>query len=210
MSSSASTADQLEVEVKFLVANLPAIRNRVIEAGAKLSRERVWERNVRFDTANDDLLRRGELLRLRKDKNAIITFKGVSPEDVHSEAKVREELEITVDDFDTAAAIFRRLGFSAKQTYEKYRETFAFGEVEIVLDELPFGYFVELEGTEPAIKQAAAALNLDWQKRLVTNYLALLELVKEHYKLPFNDLTFANFKDTPQTVAKLLATHVAD
>lgn len=210
MSSAASTADHLEVEVKFLVANLTAVRNRVIEAGAKLRRERVWEQNVRYDTVEDSLLQRGELLRLRQDKRAIITFKGLSQEAIHSEAKVREELEITVDDFDTAAAIIRRLGFSARQTYEKYRETFSLGEVEIVLDELPFGDFVELEGTEPAIKQAAAALNLDWQKRLTINYLALLEMAKEHYQLPFNDLTFANFTDTTHTITRLLSTHVVE
>lgn len=210
MSSEPAAADHLEVEVKFLVADLAVIRDRVIEAGGMLQQERVWEQNVRYDTADDDLLGRGELLRLRKDKHAIITFKGLSLEAAGSEAKVREELEITVDDFETAAAIIRRLGFSARQTYEKYRETFTFGEVEVVLDELPFGDFVELEGAEPALKRASAALGLDWQKRLTFNYLALLEMAKAHYQLPFNDLTFANFQETPHRLTELLASHVVE
>lgn len=44
------------------------------------------------------------------------------------------------------------------QSYEKYRETYHWGDVEVVLDETPFGDFVELEGeNETALKAVAAA-----------------------------------------------------
>ena len=36
--------------------------------------------------------------------------------------------------------------------YEKYREAFDLNDLEIVLDEMPYGNFVELEGNEQAIK----------------------------------------------------------
>lgn len=200
----AGTGDNLEVEVKFWVADLAAFRELLLAAGGRLLRPRVYEHNVRYDTAGNRLLERDELLRLRQDMAVTLTFKGRDLGAGQSEAKVREEVEIEVDDFDRAANLIERLGFEPKQVYEKYRETFQMGEVEVVLDELPFGSFVELEGGEAAIKATAALLELDWNQRIVTNYLDLMARLKAHYALPFDDLTFANFKDLSITVADIL------
>lgn len=83
------------------------------------------------------------------------------------------------------SAILQRLGFRPVQVYEKYRETYQWRAVEIVLDEMPFGRFVELEGDEPGLKTVAAALGLDWSRRLLTNYLELMELCRRTFDLPF-------------------------
>ncbi|RIK18520.1 MAG: class IV adenylate cyclase [Anaerolineae bacterium] len=117
-----------------------------------------FERNVRFDTPDEALLRRQELLRLRQDARVRLTFKGPAAEDAISEAKVREEIELEVGDFDRMALILERLGLQPMQVYEKYRETYRWGNIEIVLDELPYGNFVELEGSEDGLKTVAAAL----------------------------------------------------
>jgi adenylate cyclase, class 2 len=183
----------LEVEVKFYMPDLDAFRQRLVAAGAVLHKPRVYERNVRFDDVAGSLLARQQLLRLRQDTAVRLTFKGEAQGEGWSEAKVREELEVGVTDFDTAAALLERLGFRPQQVYEKYRETFQLDQVEVVLDELPFGNFVELEGEESAIRAAAAALALDWQQRILANYLYLMAEVKRRYKLPFDDLTFDNF-----------------
>ncbi len=189
-----SAGDNQEVEVKFLVADLDAVRRRLAAAGATAGAPRVHERNVRFDTADEALLARESLLRLRQDTRVRLTYKGLSAQDAASEAKVREEIELTVEEFDRMALILARLGFGAVQTYEKYRETFHWGDVEVVLDEMPFGNFVELEGaTDADLKAAAAALGLDWSRRLLTNYLELMERARRTFDLPFRDLTFANF-----------------
>ena len=194
----------LEVEVKFLVANLAEMRRKLLLAGAVLKKARVYERNIRFDTPDEVLLQKWQLLRLRQDTAVRITFKSPAIEDLTSEAKVREELEITVDDFDTAVTIFKRLGFHPIQVYEKYRETFQLGDVEVVLDEMPFGNFMELEGSEFEIKKTVTALNLEWNKRILGNYLGLMSELKAFHNLPFNDLTFANFQDTAVTIADIL------
>jgi adenylate cyclase, class 2 len=199
-----SAEKQLEVEVKFLVADLPAFRKRLLAAGGTLQKERVFERNVRFDTPDNDLLKKGELLRLRQDTAVRITFKGEVAEALTSEAKVREELEVSVTDFDTTAQIFGRLGFDPVQVYEKYRETFVLGEIEIVLDEMPYGDFVELEGEEVAIKMAATDLGLTWSKRVNNNYLGLMADLKRFHQLDFDDLTFANFEGRGVSVGDML------
>ena len=195
----------VEVEVKFLVDDLDEVRRRLLAAGGVAVAPRVYERNVRFDTADERLLARQALLRLRQDSRVRLTYKGLSAQDAASEAKIREEIELTVEEFDRMALIFARLGFGAVQSYEKYRETFHWRDVEVVLDEMPFGNFVELEGaTDAELKDAAAALGLDWSRRVLTNYLELMEQARRAFDLPFNDLTFANFAGRPVDMGTLL------
>jgi adenylate cyclase class 2 len=194
----------LEVEVKFLIDDLAAFRQRLLAADAIPLKPRIYERNVRFDTADEALRQRDELLRLRQDSAVRLTFKGPSLYATTSEAKVREEIEVEVSDLAQTALIFERLGFQPIQVYEKYRETFYWQNVEIVLDEMPFGNFVELEGDENSIKDAAAALNLGWSQRIVDNYLTMMERLIHHYHLPFEDITFDNFQDHPVSIGEIL------
>jgi adenylate cyclase class 2 len=196
--------DNLEVEVKFFVPDLVAMRETLLAAGATIKKPRVYERNVRFDTPDQSLRERRELLRLRQDTAVRATFKSPSAEQTNSEAKVMEEIEVEVSDFDKASLIFQRLGFAPVQVYEKYRETLQLEQVEIVLDEMPYGNFIELEGSEARIKAAVATLGIDWEKRIITNYLGLMAQMKEKHKLSFDDLTFANFADLGLSVASVL------
>lgn len=195
--------NNLEVEVKFLVPDLSAVRERLLAVGAYIDKPRVHEHNIRYDNAWGGLLRKGILVRLRQDEIARLTYKGIPQEEVQSEAKVREELEIEVSDFATTAEILERIGFEQQQVYEKYRETFQVGKVEVVLDEMPFGNFVELEGEEKEIRKTADLLQLDWDKRILDNYLALMSRLKAHHELPFDNLTFENFADLDVSIADL-------
>jgi len=187
------------------VPELAAFRERLLAAGAVLTKPRIYERNVRFDTADERLYKELSLLRLRQDTAVTLTYKGTSEKQSQSEAKVREELEVEVSDFDTLSLIFQRLGFAPMQVYEKYRETFTWQDVEIVLDELPYGNFIELEGDEGGIKTAVSHLNLHWQDRIVDNYLGLMAQLKAHHNLPFHDLTFANFINLDISIADVLS-----
>ena len=198
------SSENLEVEVKFLVDDLAAVRDRLLAFGARIHKPRVYERNVRFDSPWDGLRTQGKLLRLRQDAAARLTYKGEPQTAVESEARVREELEVEVGDFQTTQALLERVGFEPKQVYEKYRETFIFGRAEVVLDEMPFGDFVELEGEEASIQAAAAALGLDWDLRILANYLALMAGLKERFGLDFDDLTFENFATVDVAAIDLL------
>lgn len=194
----------LEVEVKFLVADLASIRERLLALDAEQRKPRLFEHNVRYDDAQESLRYGEQLLRLRQDDRARLTFKGRPQDPASSQAKVREELEVLVGDFATTGAILERLGFAPRQVYEKYRETFVLEDVEVVLDEMPFGDFVELEGEEGAIRRVASRLNLLWEKRILDNYLHLMARLKDHHGLPFDDLTFENFEGLEISIADVL------
>jgi len=197
------TDQHLEIEVKFLVRDLKVVRQRLLRAAAKKHKTRIFENNIRYDTPWDSLILQGKLLRLRMDTSARLTYKGFPKETIESEARVREELEIEVEDFDLTATLLEHVGFERRQVYEKYRETFRMDGVEIVLDEMPFGDFVEIEGEGSEIRAAAAKLDLCWDQRILTNYLALMTQLKDKNHLPFDDLTFANFKDVEAGAASI-------
>jgi adenylate cyclase class 2 len=183
-----------EREIKFYIQNLKAAEQRLQASGALLTRPRVFEINLRFDTSDYKLFKTGRLLRLRQDDRVHVTFK--SNAHVEGGVIVRTELEYTVDDFITARKLFEALGYQVMVTYEKYRQVYQLGEVEVDLDELPFGNFIEIEGpSNEQIEDAAHKLGLDWSKGIATNYLGLFEIVRIQKGFTFNDLTFENFRN---------------
>ena len=185
----------LEIEAKFQVDDLTAVRQTLLLSGAILENPRVYEKNSVYDDERQTLKNSSRLIRLRQDEKIKLTYKGAPPAQIKSDVKVREEIELEVSDFAKMEQIIGRLGYRPVLIYEKYRETFQLGEVEIVLDELPFGNFVEIEGSEPDIKEAANRIGLDWSQRININYLGLFQKVKVAYNLNFADLTFENFID---------------
>jgi adenylate cyclase class 2 len=56
--------------------------------------------------------------------------------------------------------IIERLGYRLTAVYEKRRKYWQFGDVEVVLDELPFGQFMEIEGTIEDIGKTESLLGL--------------------------------------------------
>ncbi len=183
-----------EREIKFYIQNLEAVDQRLHICGADLARERTLEINLRFDTADLSLYKSGRLLRLRQDDRARVTYKA----DARVEGGViaRTELEFTVDDFATARKLFEALGYQVTVMYEKYRRVYHIGDVEVTLDELPLGNFVEIEAPNNTLIEAAAEmLGLDWSKGIATNYLGLFEIARSRRGFTFNDLSFENFAD---------------
>jgi adenylate cyclase, class 2 len=186
--------DDQEREIKFYVQDLEGMAQRLHMCGADLTRERTLERNLRFDTADHSLQREGRVLRLRQDDRVRVTYKANAR--VEGGVIARTELEFTVDSFAVARKLFEALGYQVVVLYEKYRRVYQLGDVEVVLDELPFGDFVEIEAPNNIlIEGVAQMLGLDWTRGIATNYLGLFEIARSRRKFTFNDLTFENFRD---------------
>ncbi len=187
----------LESEVKIFVPDLNAVAAQVQAAGAVLTAQRVFERNIRYEDTAQSFTSRGIVLRLRQDTRVRLTYKSAPPDGPGVTAdgvQRRFEAEVTVDDLDTMDLILQRLGFQPFVVYEKYRTTYELGGTEIALDEMPYGDFVEVEGPEAAIESTLAALGLQDAPRLVASYLMLFEHVKTQLGLTIRDLTFDDFK----------------
>jgi adenylate cyclase class 2 len=76
--------------------------------------------------------------------------------------------------------------------YEKFRATYELGDTHIMLDELPYGEFLEIEGENvEAIHNIANLLGLNWESMIKAGYHALFERVTEKYNLEPSQLSFA-------------------
>ncbi|MCF8069540.1 MAG: class IV adenylate cyclase [Desulfobacterales bacterium] len=182
----------IEIEVKFYLPDISLIREKIISFGAESS-GRHFESNIRFDDQNNSLIKNKSLLRLRKDTKNKLTFKTVI-HDTDNQFKELAELEVDVSDFSTMKQILESLGYHKAQSYEKWRETLILGSTSFCIDEMPFGYFLEIEGNKDDILMLSKRLGLNWDKRIIVNYLNMFDMIKNRFGLDFIDLTFNNFE----------------
>jgi adenylate cyclase class 2 len=182
-----------EIEAKFCVRSLPGLAARLQQLEAPVTHPRVWERNLRFDTAKGELRQANRVLRLRQDTAARLTYKG--PGTISGGVQHRTEIELTVQSLEQARALLEALGYQVSMAYEKYRTTHALGGTLVSLDELPYGSFAEIEGPTPeGIASVASSLRLDWEARINESYAALFDRARAALSLPFRDLLFENFR----------------
>jgi len=194
--------ENLEIEVKFYLSDMDSIRDRILEIGA-VPRGRVFETNLRFDDADNHLIQKKSLLRLRQDTKTTLTFKS-EPAFKDDQFKILKELEVEVSDFSTMKHILESLGFREEQVYEKWRETFILNHTNLCLDTMPYGDFLEIEGQKQDIKKLASEIGLKWKKRILLNYLAIFDIIRQKSNLLFYDVTFSNFINIRFDIAKYL------
>ncbi len=185
--------NEQEIEVKFMVRDLSVVAGRLKMLGARVSSERVHETNLRFDTPDGALTRERQVLRLRQDASAVLTFKG--PAAPGQSVSTRQEIEFKVSDFASAQHFLEALGYQVAITYEKFRTMYDLRDLVVTLDEMPFGSFVEIEGPDAeAIRRSAEDLNLDWEARSLASYLGLFNQLRESRGLDARNLTFEELK----------------
>jgi adenylate cyclase class 2 len=167
-----------------------------------LIQRRVLERNLRFDLPDGSLRAAGRVLRLRKDHETRLTYKG--PSKLKRGVMSRREVELEVKDFEDARQLLEQLGYRAILSYEKYRATYALRKVHVMLDELPFGNFVEIEGPDSTtIEAAALRLRLKMSAAIGASYAALFDALRATLRLKFAELSFENFDGMRVTPAQL-------
>lgn len=133
-----------------------------------------FEENTLYAGGNLDLSR--QVLRLRRiDGKAILTYKERSAS--QSTIKRYREDETLVEDAQALADILDALGFKTSLVYEKRRATWQLKNAEIVVDELPFGLFVEIEGEEDSIMEVEQSLGLAEAEEEMATYP---ELAQKH------------------------------
>ncbi len=149
----------IEIEKKYRLDKRLSvdITSRLKSAGAEFTGD-VFEEN--FLHRGGSLDERGAVLRVRKTGDTtMLTYKERFRSD--SEIKHRIEYETEVADVDAVENIIKALGFTLSVVYEKHRRTWHFRDVEVVLDELPFGYYMEIEGTVEAIAETEKLLGFE-------------------------------------------------
>src|SRR5947209_7728477 len=135
-----------EVEIKFVIHDVDAVRTKLREAGFGEVTARTHEFNTVYDTPDNAMLGRGELLRLRQyGERWTLTHKGLAR--LGGKHKTRRETETRVEDGEAMHEILSSLGFVPRFRYEKFRTEFAdiSHSGHVVLDETPIGNIGEIE-----------------------------------------------------------------
>jgi len=127
------------------------------EAGAEFEREDFETNSIYGGGTLDE---NNAVLRIRTtESGTFLTFK----KRIENQFDVKQQIEIETkcDDPKALAEIISNLGFVPRLVYEKRRQTWRFRSVEILLDELPFGLFMEIEGSITSIKEAEMILGFE-------------------------------------------------
>jgi adenylate cyclase, class 2 len=200
----------IETEVKIYLGQPTGTHNLLARVAAQIgflggeqSGNRLHERNSRYEDSEQGLGKAEKTLRLRQngaDGPVILTYKeplaGIALANADSLATSRLELEVEVSDYATAEQILAKLGYHTAWHYEKYRTTYQLDNCEVVLDELPYGLFLEAEGEATAIEEALAALGPALPAtamRASLNYSNLFFALKQRLGLQARDLSFVGF-----------------
>lgn len=158
-----------EFEAKFIRLNHDDMRSRLKKLGATLEQPmRLMRRAV---IENDRLRENDAFLRVRDEGNKVtLTYKQFNTLAVDG----AKEHEIVVNDFDETVALLAAAGLPHKSMQESKRETWAYRNAEILLDEWPWlDPYIEIEAdSEEDVRQVANALGFDWDEAVFGDVMA--------------------------------------
>ncbi|MBX3283027.1 MAG: class IV adenylate cyclase [Acidobacteria bacterium] len=149
----------VETEKKFRLdrVQLEAIARRLEASSAEFLYERFEENSLFRGGVLDE---RKAVLRLRKtETTAFLTYKEAAG--FEGGIKERIEFETEITDADAVREIIFRLGCRPSVVYEKRRKAWHILNCEVVLDELPFGFFLEIEGSKDDILKTEKLLGIE-------------------------------------------------
>jgi len=150
-----------ETEIKILDIDRKKLEKKLSSLGAK----KIFDDEIHalyYDNADSSIRRQRGTFRLRREGMiSVLTFKAHID---NSAAKVREETDVTVSDFDAMRSILRSIGFSPWLEMKKHRTTYALPGLHFEFDRYTgeFGFipeFLEIEGPDvEAVYESAATL----------------------------------------------------
>ena len=162
----------IEIEKKYRLTKRQrqSIERHLREMGAS-SRPPEFEENTLYRGGRLDI---GNcILRLRRvdQQRFFLTFKQRLP--TKSAIKHQQEEEAEIANADAMHAILTELGYGPGLVYEKRRARWNVGEAKVVIDELPFGLFMEIEASEKEIRRVERLLGAEDLPAVMETYPSL-------------------------------------
>ena len=169
-----------EIEIKI------KINKEILDRFVKDKSNFKFEKTYGYFTENYENITKGIFPRIKDMGNvALVSVKIKTQND--SKMFERDEYEFEIDSKKVGAArlMFGALGYCIEHIFEKRRyELESINNCDFVIDELSFGYFIELEGTEEDIEKSIKELGLKNNERINGAYLKLWEKYKKENNLP--------------------------
>jgi adenylate cyclase class 2 len=178
----------IETEIKLRFESAEEARRAIDSLDAAPYTARRLQDDALLDDDAGTLYARRCALRVRRDGDSgRVTFKGPV---IPGPMKSREEIETAIGDGEVLLSLFRELGFTPRFRYQKFREEHRLGGLIVALDETPIGVFVELEGPEAEITEAAARLGFAPAEYIRASYRTLFLAYQQAHGLTASDMLF--------------------
>ncbi|CAN5743380.1 hypothetical protein BH24ACI3_BH24ACI3_12750 [soil metagenome] len=168
----------IEIEKKYRLpsARRSEVEDTLKEFGAEYLGEDIEENTIFGGPA---LAEKGAILRIRRiGERTILTYKRRLAGEGGAKHQIEEETEVA--DAVSIRNIVEALGLVAGVVYEKRRNTWKFRNTEVVIDELPFGLYMEIEGSITSIKETEMLLDIE---DLEVEHLTYPRLTMQHGEL---------------------------
>lgn len=168
----------IEIEKKYRLT--PQQRERVLDNLKEFGAEFVGEEfEINELYGNEILKEKNAVLRVRKIKDkTILTYKQRLQSPTAVKHQIEHETEIA--NGEAIEKIIENLGFKKLLVYEKRRQTWLLRNTEVLIDELPFGLFMEIEGTVANIGLAEMMLDIE---DVEAEYETYPSLTRKHGRL---------------------------
>jgi adenylate cyclase class 2 len=148
-----------EIEVKFIDITIDSVRATLEQVGAIVHQPmRLMQRAI---IETPELETKNAFIRIRDEGDRhTLTYKQFDEVSLTG----AKEIELEISDFSAMIALLEQVNLPVKSFQESRRETWEYGDVEVVIDEWPhLRPYIEIEGTsEQAVRDAAHDLGFDW------------------------------------------------
>lgn len=164
-----SSGIHIEIEKKYLIkkSDVKLIEKKCLEISLpQISYQ--YEKNQNFD--RDGIFEKDDArLRLRtkiKDLNSNVKdFEFTYKKRLSIKNGIKKETELNYNfisnqSSENLLSIFKIIGLTERDSYERRRKTFSNKDIQLTIDEFPFGYIAEVEGKEKKVLEYEKLLNM--------------------------------------------------
>ena len=180
----------MEYEVRYYYpkSDLDNLNNKLENIKELTKSKRIYEKTIQYDHPNNNMSFYSKEIdgrfRIRISKNEDISKCMISWKrrlNTNNDVNEEEEVELTLkyEEYDNLLFIINNvLKMEQIESYERYRTIYFNDEIEISIDEYPFGIALEIENKS----------NNKNPKDIVKKYLTILNLdINNSYKLSWDD-----------------------
>jgi adenylate cyclase class 2 len=166
-----------EIEIKFKLENKENINKKLEELGGQKKKPYT---QTAYGFFSDDSVKKGIFPRIRIEAGIPILTVKVKNNKKKTNYFERNEYSLKISNFKTGIKILKILGFDKIRRFTKVRTQWVFRRrpIEVCVDKLYFGRFLELEASKKEIEKMIKSLGFQRRKRISKAYLA----IEEEYK----------------------------
>jgi predicted adenylyl cyclase CyaB len=181
--------DEVELKFKIKKSGVNYLRSQLQKLA--LFQSSTFEIMVMFDNKEMALNKLDARLRLKLSRNLIdnsqsaeLSYKRLR---TRGEVKVEEEIETRVESYNETYSLLKKIGFYPVSSYERFRETYRYGDLTLTLDIFPLGIYLEIEGERKKITKIAQKLGFNLKNNLTESCDTLDDMERKKRKMPSVD-----------------------